>query len=86
MAGERVNISQPARADVQGNWLGDAGNWVGGQVGSAANWLGDRVGDALDIREDEARLDAEEELAAFMGKKYKLKNQYQAYLEQFGGE
>ena len=33
-------------------------------------WAADRIGDALNIRPDEARRDAEEELADFMGQSY----------------
>ena len=39
-------------------------------VGDVAGWVGDRVGDALDIREDEACLDAREDVQDFMSKEY----------------
>ena len=45
-----------------------------GLLGDAAAWLGDRVGDLTDTRPDEARLDAQEELADFKSRSYKLTN------------
>lgn len=60
---EAQSTSQPDGATIQRNWLGDA-----------AAWVQDRIGDATDSRSDEARLDAQEELALFMSKEYSLKN------------
>ncbi|NJL85810.1 MAG: hypothetical protein HC886_07280 [Leptolyngbyaceae cyanobacterium SM1_1_3] len=43
---------------------------------SPLDWLTDRVGDALDTRDDEVRLDAEEDLAAFMNEDYTVANHH----------
>jgi outer membrane protein OmpA-like peptidoglycan-associated protein len=42
----------------------------------AFDWVGDRVGDLTDSRPDEARLDAQEELADFMSQEYSLTNHH----------
>lgn len=44
-------------AGVQRGWLGDAARAVGGAI----SWLGDRIGDALDIRDNEALRDYQED-------------------------
>lgn len=53
--GEAVQVSQEAGPELHGDWLAAARN---------------AVGDALNNRDDEARLDAEEELAAFRARRF----------------
>lgn len=59
LAGETPEVRAAPTGTISGDWLGDA-----------ADYLGDRVEDALDSRPDEARLDAEEDLAAFLGQRF----------------
>jgi outer membrane protein OmpA-like peptidoglycan-associated protein len=69
-------------AALHGDWLDDAAGWLGDTadyVGDAADYVGDRVGDALDMRTDEERLDAEEELADFMSQTYGVDNYTTSY-------
>jgi outer membrane protein OmpA-like peptidoglycan-associated protein len=63
LLGQTPEIRESPGAGLHGNWLSDA-----------AAWVGDRVGDALDMRDDEERLDAEEELRAFMAQTYDIEN------------
>lgn len=65
LAGEAIDISQAAEADVQGDWITDT-----------LDWIENRIGDVTDSRPDEARLDAEEELADFMREEYELENHH----------
>ena len=51
---------------LAGDWLSDAA----GAVGDAASDVGNAVGDALDIRGDEARLDAEEDIREFRARSF----------------
>jgi outer membrane protein OmpA-like peptidoglycan-associated protein len=57
--GSTPEISAAPTRGLHGDWLDDVGETVG-----------DVVGDAFDSRPDEARLDAQEELASFMGQSY----------------
>ncbi|NOY27494.1 MAG: OmpA family protein [Oligoflexia bacterium] len=74
-AGQSLPAVGDPGADIHGNWLDDAKS----AVGSAADWVGDQVGDALDIRPDEARLDAEEDLADFLSEDYSVDNYTTSY-------
>ncbi len=45
-------------------------------LGALADWARDRIGDWTNTREDEERLDAQEDLADFMSRNYKLNNHH----------
>jgi outer membrane protein OmpA-like peptidoglycan-associated protein len=63
--GESIHIDRGAPAGLYGDWLG------GLPAGVA-----DVIGDMTDSRPDEARLDAEENLARFMGQHFEMKNHH----------
>jgi outer membrane protein OmpA-like peptidoglycan-associated protein len=69
-AGERVSVAEQAAPGVYGDWL------TGGGGSAVADKISDFVGDITDTRPDEERLDAEEDLADFMGDKYHVENHH----------
>ena len=87
VAGEPVAVAERAAPGIYGSWLGDAADAVSGAAsavggavadaaGGVADTVSDLVGDATDSREDEERLDAEEDLADFMGEEFDVENHH----------